>query len=145
VPSSDPTSPNECVLNFPDLDWIPTDGDRLDIRAEIPGAEASRAAIWQFGFDISKGRVIDSLADTLTKEMSSFSVVRRGFKLEEGQKVGMAIVFSHRSKPTKKTVAGSGEDSKRITEADLLKIYGQPDAVNIYTGEIKKVWGGGVH
>ena len=68
-------------------------------------------------------------------------LVRPDFKLEEKQKVGIAVVFSKRSKPTPVSVAGSGEDAKKIGTTALERIYGAPNEVNIYTGEITRVYG----
>jgi hypothetical protein len=137
----DPDDPEECELDFADLDWISSGNDRIDLSAGMKGAEGSRAALWDWGFDISIGRVLDKTEEAFTKEGHCFTLVRPDFKLEEGQKVGVAVVFARRTKPTPGSVAGSGENIKRISEEQLVNIYGKPNEVNIYTGEIIKVRG----
>jgi hypothetical protein len=141
LPTVDPEDPEECELDFADLDWISSGNDRIDLSAGMKGAEGSRAALWDWGFDISIGRVLDKTEEAFTKEGHCFTLVRPDFKLEEGQKVGVAVVFARRTKPTPGSVAGSGENIKRISEEQLVNIYGKPNEVNIYTGEIIKVRG----
>lgn len=54
-------------------------------------------------------------------------------------KRGIAIKFTEATRPTPRTVAGCGEDEKTISKEELEAIYGQPNKVNIYTGEITHV------
>ena len=141
LPSIDPNDPEEAELRFADLDWIPSMTHRIDLWAGIKNSMDSRPAPWDYGLDISKGEILDKTEEALTKERHSFVLIRPGFKLEEKQKVGIAVVFARRSKPTPVSVAGPGEGAKNIGEAALKRIYGAPNEVNIYTGEITKVRG----
>ena len=54
-------------------------------------------------------------------------------------KRGIAIKFTEATRPTPRIVAGCGEDEKTISKEELEAIYGQPNKVNIYTGEITHV------
>ena len=57
----------------------------------------------------------------------------------KGSKGGHCHKFTEATRPTPRTVAGCGEDEKTISKEELEAIYGQPNKVNIYTGEITHV------
>lgn len=121
-------------LAFNDLDWIPSPNNSVPLRTD--GKERVRTANWMYGVDISKGNLVARPTQGITSEHSSFALVRETFKLEVGQKIGMAVFFPPKAKPTRKTVASFGVSEVDISEAELERIYGLPDVVNIYTGEI---------
>jgi hypothetical protein len=67
LPSTDPDDPEVSELDFADLDcMIPI--VPIDLSAGIKGAEGSRAALWDWGFDISKGGVLDKRGRPLPKK-----------------------------------------------------------------------------
>jgi len=119
---------------FNDLDWIPSPIDSVPLRSDVK--ERVRTANWTWGVDISKGNLVARLAEGITSEHSSFALVRENFHLEVGQKVGMAVLFTPQAKPTRQTVASFGVQEVDISDMELERIYGQPNSVNIYTGEI---------
>jgi hypothetical protein len=120
-----------------DLDWIPSPTDAVLLRCDEK--DRLRAATWAFGVDISIGNLIERPTPGITNEHCSFELVRDNFYLEVGQKVGMAVLFSPQAKPTRKTVASVGFEEFVVSDMDLERIYGQPNTVNIYTGEITYV------
>jgi len=122
-------------LRFPELDWIPGPSDVIDISS----GENGRSAPWNWGFNISKGELIDHVEEGITSERHTFELVRDTFRLEKGQKIAVAILFNAASKPNQRTVAGAGENSKKISEQKLVDVYGLPNVVNIYTGKITHV------
>jgi hypothetical protein len=73
----------QASLGFPELDWIPGAGDHTPLRDESEG----RTAIWNFGFDISRGDLIESLQEGIAGERQTYGLVRDNFQLEAGQKV----------------------------------------------------------
>jgi hypothetical protein len=71
----------------------------------------------------------------VTSETASFKLVERDFVFEKGQKVGIAVFF-HR-KPSLETARHSkGHPLVGVSEQQLETIFGPPNGVNIYTGEI---------
>jgi hypothetical protein len=60
-------------------------------------------------------------------------------------KVGIVVLFSTAGKPTRTTVAGTGEVIVAIDDEKLAKLYGNPNVPNIYTGTIKTVGEGSNH
>jgi len=134
VPSFDVRVP----VSSPDIGWLPTPDDGIHLRPDSEG----RPAIGPWGFDVSIGGLIDHSESPLTLPLSSFSLVREKFTLEKGQKVGIAVLFCEKAKPTKETIAGASSpnyDTLGISEDDIKAIYGEPGYVNIYTGEITYV------
>jgi hypothetical protein len=126
------------AINSPDLDWVPSEMDHLDLRR---GSEA-RPLISRWGYDVSVGHLITNPENPATSAQLSFARAREKFELRKGQKVGIAVMFNEDSKPTKKTIAGAFEGidfELEISVADVQRIYGKPGKVNIYTGEIKFV------
>jgi len=119
-------------VDSPDLGWSPNNDDLYDLRS---GLEA-RPAVLEFGFDVTLGRLISDPTEFVTSKKKSFARVRQGFKPMKGQKVGIAVWFPEEAKPTKITVAGALEDEVDIDDIQLKAIYGEPNRVNIYTGEI---------
>jgi hypothetical protein len=118
-----------------DLDWLPTPADSIDLRA---GVEA-RSAVCPWGFDVSVGRLISEPENPATDARLAFTKVRSSFNLKEGQKVGIAVLFSEESKPKASTIAGAYDFDLPVNEADIRRIYGRSGEVNIYTGKIKYV------
>eukprot|EP00978_Attheya_sp_CCMP212_P010616 scaffold25813_cov56-Attheya_sp.AAC.2 len=70
-----------------------------------------------WGLDISIGALIDRPADPLSA----------------------AVLFSEESKPRHGTIGGAAEPDVSISETQIEAIYGSPNTVNIYTGEITYV------
>jgi hypothetical protein len=120
-------------INSPDFDWLPTGDDGLELR---PGRESRPPAICGSGFDVSVGGLIDSADEPITEQFYSFALVRETFTLEEGQKVGIAVYFNAEAKPRSDTISGRFEVNVPISEQLIELIYGVPNVVNIYTGQI---------
>lgn len=118
-----------------DLDWLPKLADSIDLRA---GVEA-RSAVCPWGFDVSVGRLISEPENPATDARLAFTKVRSNFNLKDGQKVGIAVLFSEDSKPKASTIAGAFDFDLPVNEADIRRIYGRSGEVNIYTGKIKYV------
>jgi hypothetical protein len=118
----------------PDFSWLPSGNESINLRPD-----GGRAAICSWGFDLSVGGLIASVEVDFTKPFYSFSLVRENFTLKVGQKVGIAVLFTEQTKPNKFTIAGCGEEEILITEDKIREIYGEPNQVNIYTGEITYV------
>jgi len=131
-----PDDPEEAEFLFGDLDWVPSTESRIDLCDGMNGADGSRAALWDFGFGISIGGAIDKLEERFTKETHSFALARPEFTPFPGQKVGIAVLFSNKSKPTPATVTGSGEEAKIISGGDLVKIYGE----HLHRGDQTSPW-----
>jgi hypothetical protein len=91
-----------------------------------------------WGLDLSVGALIDRPADPLSAAFYSFEI-RDTFMFEQGQKVGIAVLFSEESKPRHDTIGGAAEPYVSISEAQIKAIYGPPDTANIYTGGITYV------
>jgi hypothetical protein len=126
------------AINSPDLDWVPSETDHLDPRR---GSEA-RPSISPWGYDVSVGHLLTNPENSATSAQLSFTMARKNVELRKGQKVGIAVMFNEDSKSTKKTIAGAFEGiyfKLEISVADIERIYGKPEKVNIYTGEIKLV------
>ena len=122
------------LQDSPDFSWAPTGRERINLRPD-----GDRAAFCTWGFDVSVGSLIDNAEIDFTKPLCSFSLVRENFSLEVGQKVGIAVLFTEQTKPNKFTIAGCSEEEVPLTEDEIKKIYGEPNQVNIYTGEITHV------
>jgi hypothetical protein len=90
------------------------------------------------GLDLSVGALIDRPADPLSAAFYSFEI-RDTFMFEQGQKVGIAVLFSEESKPRHDTIGGAAEPYVSMSEAQIKAIYGPPDTANIYTGGITYV------
>ncbi|KAL3908894.1 MAG: hypothetical protein SGILL_008308, partial [Bacillariaceae sp.] len=124
-------------VEFRELNWIAQSSNESWIRDQ--SVETVRRPVWPYGIDIAVGPLTDMVTTGATSEFASFGAVRRSFRLEVGQKVGIAVIFTIKSKPTKFSVAGVGEREKNISEDKLQKLYGVPNEVNIYTGTITYV------
>eukprot|EP00978_Attheya_sp_CCMP212_P008041 scaffold18738_cov57-Attheya_sp.AAC.1 len=135
------TSGGRVLVESDDFGWAPGLGDRIKLRPEVdPNNPNMPEGI--FGLDLSLGKVIDSPEIPVTQPFFSFSLVRKTFKPEIHQKVGIAIIFTEDSKPTEKTIQGCGGPVKLKDFDENLKmedIYGTPGQVNIYTGKITYV------
>jgi hypothetical protein len=118
-----------------DLDWLPKLADSIDLRASVE----ARSAVCPWGFDVSVGRLISEPENPATDARLAFTEVRSNFNLKEGQKVGIAVLFSEDSKPKASTIAGAFDFDLPVNEADIRRIYGRSGEVNIYTGKIKYV------
>jgi hypothetical protein len=124
--------------------WIPSGNDRIDLRAESRAlrVRAGSAVGPDWGFYKSKGAVLDKTEEALSKKATVLRSFAQTLNSRKARKLEWpAVVFARRSKPTPGSVAGSGEDAKRISEEELVNIYGKPNEVSIYTGEIIKVRG----
>jgi hypothetical protein len=130
-------SDNEIGIFWDDLGWMPTTADYFDLRE---GKEA-QPALCAYGFDASVGNVIADAENPACAAKASFQAVRKEFKFEKGQKVGMAVFFTNQTKPTRATIVGAddGEIPEAFGASEIKKYYGEPGRVNIYTGEIKYV------
>jgi hypothetical protein len=122
------------LADSPDFRWLPLGNESINLRPD-----GGRTAICSWGFHLSVGGLIDSVEVDFTKSFCFFSLVRERFTLEVGQKVGIAVLFTEQMKPNKFTIAGCGEQEILITEDKIREIYGEPNQVNIYTGEITYV------
>ena len=125
-----------------DLGWSPSQADEFDIRKNTDG----RPAITLWGKDISVGQEIVKPSVPLTDTAYAFQLLRTKLKLEVGMKVGIAVNFRRKAKPTESTVKGSGPNMQTPMLEKLARdkvsmedIYGEPDRVNVYTGEITYV------
>jgi hypothetical protein len=89
-----------------DFGWQPTETDIFNLR---PGEELTRPSFCKFGlFDMSIGNVIADPHFIAYAAQSSFERVRKDFTLEKGQRVGMAVLFTKRTGPTRSTIVGVG-------------------------------------
>eukprot|EP00978_Attheya_sp_CCMP212_P016202 scaffold42250_cov44-Attheya_sp.AAC.1 len=122
---------SKLYLWFEDLNWTPTAADRFVLR----GAKSDNTMIWPFGNDVSMGNKISSYTQGVTGEDASFELVRKsGFKLEAGQKIGIAVFSEH--PPTKVTASYDPEHPSNYSAETLKEVFGEAKQVNIYTGEI---------
>jgi hypothetical protein len=128
------------VANFvsEDLGWQPSQADEMDIREVEKG---SRPAITLWGLDISTGKEISTPKTPLTDPAYAFDLVRTTFKLETEQRVGIAVNYRRKAKPTATSIKEAGPDVLRptLSEQQIEDIYGKHDYVNIYTGKITYV------
>jgi hypothetical protein len=128
----------EIKVDWEDLGWIVDGEARVDLRE---GKEAL-PAFCQFGVDLSVGNLITDAEHPACVASHSFErVVRKGFKLEKGMKVGIAVKFSDDSKPNRESISREDEDEipESFGDDDLKRYFGETGKVNIYTGEIKYV------
>ena len=99
-----------------DFGWAPGPGDRIKLRIKLrPEVDPKNPNMMPegiFGLDVSLGAVIDSPEIPVTQPFFSFSLVRKTFKPEIHQKVGIAVIFTEDSKPTEKTIRGCGGSVK---------------------------------
>lgn len=92
------------------------------------------------GLEASVGSPIANAENPACAAKASFQTIRKDFQFETGQKVGMAVSFTQQTKPTCVTRVGPDADEipEHFGESAIKKLYyGEPDQVNIYTGEIK--------
>ena len=120
-----------------DMDWTPTEDDEIDIRK----CSESRPAIALWGRDISVGAEISDHKEPLTDPDSAFELVRPNLKVAVGMKVGIAVNFRRKAKPTEESVTGAGRYGPMLEKlarenVSLQDIYGEPERVNVYTGKI---------
>lgn len=108
----------------------------LSLRENV---DDSSAALWKFGVDVSKGKMINEAISGLSGLADSFDEVRSTFQCERGQKVGITVLFSEDSKPNKKTIQGVGGPVQAATEGIIAEIYGAPNVPHVYTGTITYV------
>jgi hypothetical protein len=119
-----------------DFSWLPVPNDGIGLRSE--GDRRLATCPWRL--DVSVGGLIDTLETPFTQPFCSFSLVRDSLSLEVWQKVGIAVLFKEQTKPpAPTTVAGCGEREVPLTEDQIRLINGEPDKVNIYTGNITYV------
>ena len=124
-------------MHFPGMNWKPNASDKFWIRDE--SVVTRRPAVWPFGVDVAEGDMVSTMTKGITDEYNSFEPVRRTFCLEAGQKVGIAVLFTEKSRPNAFSVAGCDEEQKKISTDELKRIYGEPEVVNVYTGQITYV------
>lgn len=82
-----------------DLDWVPDEeSDAFRIREEESVTTTTpRPAVWNFGIDVSEAAVVAATTKGVTDEPNAFLPVRGSFRLQKGQKVGMAVIFTQKN------------------------------------------------
>jgi hypothetical protein len=115
----------EFNLNFPDSDSKLEDQQAYPLRRE---GESQRIDFWKFGKDIAWGT-----SPPVVTADKCFSLVRRDFKFEKGQRVGIAV-----STPSDDVFYPSLQKQFPGIKPELLQdIYGQPEhRTKIYTGNV---------
>lgn len=116
----------------------------------LPNSGVETALALPLGFDVAYGEVIQYPENDFTRKFVSFDVVRQDFKLEEGQKIGIAVWRKGRiyedEKPDPYEIDGEviQESQKpKLSEEDETKYYGPPNKPVILTGEITAIYEGG--
>lgn len=92
---------------------------------------------WKYGYDVDTAEELTNVRSNFTKKDHTFlKVDRDDYEYRVGQKVGIAVyrAFSITSEDTGMT---------SLTDADIVRIYGQNNRVNIYTGHITRVCNSG--
>ena len=124
------------TIKWEDLGWLNnSQSDRFDLRF---GKEA-RPALTEYGFDMSVAPYIEDSENPSCMARVSFDRIRmKTEKLQKGMKVGMAVFFTEKAQPTRETIVGidGTKIPQNFSEAQIESYFGQPDRVNIYTGEI---------
>jgi hypothetical protein len=88
-----------------------------------------------FGLDFTFGSVIENPINSFTRPLTSFSIVRHDFRIEKGQKIGIAV-WRVTKLVTKGTIG-------RLSLEEEAKYYGPPDVPVIQTGVITGLYGNG--
>lgn len=112
------------IIHFQDVGFIPAPSEILNLRE---GLEAS-PAISYFGFDVSIGSLKENSDFIGCSPKRSFGLARKELVLQPGMKVGMAVTFTEETKPPDEP-----------DEKTRKRIFGEPNRVNVYTGEIVHV------
>jgi hypothetical protein len=87
---------------------------------------------WKHGIDIAWSSKVITTADAPEIVETSFESVRGGFGYKVGQKIGIGVYSD--TGATKTTVG-----NPNVSEEELVRIYGPPKAIHIYTGKITMV------
>jgi hypothetical protein len=94
---------------------------------------------WVYGHDVSLGGALTNPRSHFTQKDCTFEKVERSHPLPDyqfrtGQKIGIAVFRDFVI-----TCDDAGMPRNSLSDADLVRIYGHVDRVNIYTGEITRV------
>ena len=94
---------------------------------------------WEYGHDVSFAGALANPRSHFTQKDCTFEKVERSVPLPEyqfqiGQKVGMAVLRDFGI-----TCEDAGMPRNSLSDADVIRIYGHVDRVNIYTGKITRV------
>lgn len=115
------SSDKEIYISWYDLGWQPTEAAYFDLRE----GKKAQPAFCTYRFDISGGNITADADNPACSVKTSFQKVRKDFKLEIGQKVGMAVVFTHQKKPTRATVV-EADDAEMPEDLEIKKYNGEP-------------------
>jgi hypothetical protein len=130
-----PAGAQKIVDNFSRGGLDPAALDNFVIR---PGDDSGDGRVeWEYGHDVDSAAALDNPHTYFTRKDSTFEPVKRpDYQFANGQKIGIAVyrdfIFSSED---------AGEAT--LTSVDILRIYGEKDKVNVYTGEITRVCAGG--
>lgn len=127
---------------FPDKNWTPTAAHRILLRK---GNQDTPDSFWEYGMDISTSPLIGRPGESFTNASRSFGLARSNLKIIKDMTVGIAVVFTPESKPTNHSIVGAEGGSKHLADAVLVSVFGEPNAINIYTGKITYASEGAKH
>ena len=113
--------------------YHPSEGRRID----FPGANSFS---WRYGLDITTGGVIRKITMAETDPNLSFEAVDSSFEYKVGQKIGIAVYRNYEFDFTNDEIyTNNGWKKEDYPKEDILRIFGEDNAVSVYTGEITAV------
>ena len=95
---------------------------------------------WKYGFDITTGDPIRKVTMVETDPNLSFEAVDSEFVYKVGQKIGIAVYRNYEFDFTNDDIYTNNRWKKEdFPQNAIMRIFGEDNAVNIYTGEITAV------
>ncbi|CAB9512893.1 expressed unknown protein [Seminavis robusta] len=109
-------------------------GDAMEIN--FPNTSEGRFS-WKYGCDITSGDVIRKKFLPQTDRNISFEAVGSSFEYKIGQKIGMAVYRNYEFDFTSHDIYANHDwDKNKLSQDDILRLFGKDYSVSIYTGEI---------
>ena len=114
-------------------DYIPAAAKRIS----FPDANSFS---WKYGFDMTTGDLIRKVTMAETDPNLSFEAVGSSFEYKIGQKIGIAVHRNYEFDFTNDDIyTNNGWKKEDFPKDDIMRIFGEDNAVSIYTGEVTAV------
>ena len=135
--SNPPIGGDEGLIRAQNFERHNTDyssGDAIEIN--FPNTSEGRFS-WKYGCDITSGDVIRKKFVPQTDRNISFEAVGSSFEYKIGQKIGMAVYRNYEFDFTSDDIYANNDwDKNKLSQDDILRLFGKDYSVSIYTGEI---------
>eukprot|EP00978_Attheya_sp_CCMP212_P030824 scaffold114663_cov45-Attheya_sp.AAC.1 len=126
-----PAGAQKIVDNF-SRGGIDVDSAALDNFVIRPGDDSDCGdgrVEWEYGHDVDSAAALDNPHSYFTRKDCTFETVKRpNYQFANGQKIGIAVYRDF-------IVSSQDAGEATLTSADILRIYGETDKVNVYTNQ----------